>query len=224
MRILSLMVTALAGIFLAGCALRSDVPLIAKSDVLETSIEGSYQPIRIWPKRLLREIPRAFRGDCLDPGYTIERLDKRDRPTGKREPVVYCSYDPEKKLAFPPVRIQRRGDALWWRGPESTGEIRFQRLRQGYYLVQQDSSTAEAPSFEYALYRLRSTNPEIFFLHCNEKLFTNVTAANRAKGSSDCTIDSLDQIRAELDAYVARAEAGTEPAFFLLKRIESPVP
>jgi hypothetical protein len=224
MRILSLICTALASMLLTGCALRSDVPLIARSDVLEPSIEGSYQPMRFWPKRLLREMPRAFRGDCLDPGYSIERFDKRNRPTGKREPVVYCSYDPDRKLAFPRVRIERRGDALWWQGPESSGEIRFQRLRQGYYLAQQDSSTAEARSFEYALYRMRSPNPEIFFLHCDERLFANVTAANRAKGSSDCTIDSLDQIRAELDAYVARAEAGNEPVFFLLKRIESPVP
>jgi len=215
---------ALLAALLAGCSLRSDAPLIASSDLPEPMVEGSYQPMRILPKRWIRKLPRAFRTDCVDPGYTVERRDKRDRPTGKREPVIYCAYDLDKKQLFPRVRIERRGDALWWRGLESEGELRFQRLREGYYLVQQDGSTAEAPSFDYALYRVRSPHPEIFFLHCDDTRFANVTAANRAKGSSDCTIDSLDQIRAELNAYVARAEAGDEPVFFLLKRIESSTP
>lgn len=203
-------------LLLAGCTLHSAVPLIERSEVPPEIAPGTYGLFVVADAKSVRKIPQPYRAACLDPGYTVAEKDKDEKPTGKRLRAYYCSYDTDKKAAIPTARLVRSGDGLRAETADASPPLRFQRVRDGLYLVESDDSTDEKKSFGYSLYRTRPPALEVFLLLCDS--FPSVKKAGDYE-TADCEISSLESIKPELDAFIGRIDAGEEVPFVILKRV-----
>lgn len=223
---------------LGGCGfLASTKPLIAVSDSPLEPLVGNYQVFVAMNAKRRHRLPVPERVACIDPGYSGDAHDKYNRRTGKRERLFYCSFDPDEKKPFPMTQIVRLENGFGWLDEKSkTTSVRLRRIHERVYLMQSPSDESEESGFIYYLLRLLPSGPELFMLLCDDfpsvSKQTSYGVADRAEDHSShpqrrelreepktCEIDSLGEVRTELDAFVARVDADSAAPLILLRPI-----
>lgn len=226
---------------LGGCiVLTSKVPLIAQSDIPDERFAGSYQVMRAATEAEYRKVPQPYRDACLDPGYTQQIRDEHGEKTGKRQKLHYCGYDVDEEKPLDKARLEPIANGFRWTGEEDkSSTLVLKRLHAGLYLGQWDISETDQPIFLYTLFRPRPPGLELLLLLCDDfpsiaepfESAVNATdpdapadsatddAGDPGKTPKQCSATSLESISPELDAVVARVDAGLDPPAAILSRI-----
>jgi hypothetical protein len=221
---------------LGGCMVRSKLPLIPES-AMPDDLAGSYQVTGAMDARTMRKLPRAERAKCFDPGYIGQPLTLGAAPRGKPVRIYYCGYDPEKKKPLATTRIERAANGfLIYDEDGKPGQLRLKTIHPDLYLSQlEGKGEGDQAGFDYLLLRTRAGNAEFVPMFCQDfpsapsKPVTfltpldgkEVTVAPDASADSpkECEITSLESIRADLDAFVARVDSGNAPPLIILRRL-----
>jgi hypothetical protein len=150
---------------LGGCTLGSEAPFLTQGDNVPGLLDGKYQRYVITDPVQLRSVPAGIRKDCIAPGYVFRLPNKKGRARNLVISPSYCPYDGERRV--PAMDLAREGDGYRLSQPGKTVRIRFQRLRDGIYLIQSDDPESEGLRYGYALSREAPGGIDLALLFCD---------------------------------------------------------